>query len=206
MAAPQFSAAMAQISGLQRLAVFASGAQFVDIYDRFLDENGDYQQSGPDVNGNQALMRRSDGVHFATAGADKVAFYANEAIRLVAHGGAGLAVVDPLAGTDAAAMLRPPYQGLGQAKLLQLAGAVVPLNVTKPRAENLIQAGSPSIASGFDIKQMLDAPLGRADAFGVGIDPAAAEKPAVEALPRGITSPIAASTPAAAPVPTMAGK
>jgi hypothetical protein len=203
MAAPQFSAAMTQISGLQRLAVFANGGQFVDIYDRFLDENGDYQQSGPDVNGNQALMRRSDGVHFAIAGADKVAFYANEAIRLVAHGGAGLAVVDPLAGTDAAAMLRPPYQGLGQSKLLQLAGAVVPLNVTQPRAEDLIQAGSPSVALGFDIKQMLEAPVGRADAFGVGIDPAAVRKPGTGS-PATVPSPPVANLPATPAVPIIA--
>jgi uncharacterized protein len=204
MAAPQFSAAMTQISGLQRLAVFASGGQFVDIYDKFLDENGDYQQSGPDVNGNQALMRRSDGVHFAIAGADKVAFYANDAIRLVAHGGAGLAVVDPLAGTDAAAMLRPPYQGLGQSKLLQLAGAVIPLNVTPPRAEDLIEAGSPAVASGFDIKQMIDAPVGRADAFGVGVDPGAAKPEpgpaAAETLPTVMASP-SGTTPVASAAP-----
>jgi len=173
MAGPLFSQAMSQISSLQRLAVLAEGGQFVDIYDRFLDENGDYAQSGPDVNGDQALMRRSDGIHFASAGADKVAYYASQSIRLFAHGGTGLAVVDPLAGTDAAAMLRPPFQGLGQSTLLQLAGAVVPLNIAAPRAKTLIEAGSPDVVSGFDVKQMLEAPVGRADAFGVGITPQA---------------------------------
>ncbi|HVW93151.1 MAG TPA: DUF459 domain-containing protein [Devosia sp.] len=194
MAAPQFSAAMSQISSLQRLAVFAEGDQFVDIYDKFLDENGNYEQSGPDVNGNDALMRRSDGVHFATAGADKVAYYADQAIRLFAHGGAGIAVADPLAGTDAAAMLRPPYQGLGQAKLLQMAGAVVPLTGVPARAGDLVEAARPAgVGSGFDLKQMLDAPTGRADAFGAGIDPAAAQPPP--------TTPVAAAgalTPAVA--------
>jgi hypothetical protein len=173
MAGPQFSAAMSQVSSLQRLAVLASGGQFVDIFDKFVDDNGDYERTGPDVNGDQALMRRSDGIHFANAGADKVAYYVSQEIRLFAHGGAGLAVVDPLAGTDAAAMLRPPFQGLGQSKLLQLAGAVVPLNAVQPRAQALVEAGSRDVITGFDVKQMLQAPVGRADAFGVGVKPEA---------------------------------
>ena len=177
MAAPQLSAAMNQVSSLERLAAFGSGAEFVDIYDKFLDEDGNYSQSGPDVNGQPALMRRNDGVHFTNAGADKVALYASQSIRLFARGGAGVAITDPLAGTDAAALLRPPYQGLGQSKLLQLAGAVVPLTGAQPRAESLIEAGSPDPAAGFDMKQMLQAPAGRADAFGVGIDPSATRPP-----------------------------
>jgi hypothetical protein len=209
MAAPQLSNAMSQISSLERLAAFGSGAEFVDIYDKFLDENGNYVQTGPDVNGNDALMRKSDGIHFANAGADKVAFYASQSIKLFAHGGAGLAVTDPLAGTDAAAMLRPPYQGLGQSKLLQLAGAVVPLTGTQPRAENLVEAGSPDVAAGFDMKQMLQAPIGRADAFGAGIDTeaatATAAKPVAEAVPAAAgaaapTAAVAAPSTAASPV------
>lgn len=181
MAGPQLSAAMSQISSLERLAAFGSGAEFVDIYDKFLDEDGNYAQNGPDVNGQPAQMRRNDGVHFTNAGADKVALYASQSIRLFAHGGAGVAVTDPLAGSDAAAMLRPPYQGLGQSKLLQLAGAVVPLTGTQPRAENLIEAGSPDVAAGFDMQQMLLAPIGRADAFGAGVDLEAAKPPVTKA-------------------------
>ena len=189
MAAPQFNNAMTQISGMERLAAFGSGAEFVDIYDKFLDENGNYEQTGPDVNGNDALMRKSDGVHFANAGADKVAYYASQIVKLFIHGGSGIVVADPLKGTDAAAMLRPPYQGLGQAKLLQVAGAVVPLTGQAPRANDLIEAGS-EVPAGFDMKQMLEAPVGRADAFGAGINPEAA----AEAEPKP-----AAAVPASAP-------
>jgi len=174
MAAPQFNTTETGISSLERLAAFASGAEFVDIYDKFLDEDGNYADSGPDVNGNVVQMRKSDGIHFTNAGADKLAFYVSQSIRLFAHGGAGFSVTDPLAGSDAAALLRPPYQGLGQAKLLQLAGAVVPLTGVQPRADDLIEAGSADVTTGFDMKQLLDAPVGRADAFGAGIDPEAA--------------------------------
>jgi hypothetical protein len=168
-AGPQTSDAMSQISALERLAAFSNAAEFVDIYDKFLDENGNYTAYGPDVNGNNALMRKSDGIHFTNAGADKVVSYANQALKLFVHGGTGLAVVDPLAGSDAAAMLRPPYQGLGQAKLLQVAGAVVPLTGVTPRASELVQAGQADPGAGFDMKQLLDAPVGRADAFGAGM-------------------------------------
>src|SRR6185437_7925335 len=71
-AGPQTSDAMSQISALERLAAFSNAAEFVDIYDKFLDENGNYTAYGPDVNGNNALMRKSDGIHFTNAGADKV--------------------------------------------------------------------------------------------------------------------------------------
>ena len=53
------------------------------------------------------------------------------------------------------------------------AAFVVPLNIAAPRAKTLIEAGSPDVVSGFDVKQMLEAPVGRADAFGVGITPQA---------------------------------
>jgi len=50
---------------------------------------------------------------------------------------------------------------------------VVPLTGAQPRATDLIEAGSVDTSAGFDMKQLLDAPTGRADAFGAGIDPEA---------------------------------
>ena len=123
MSKTDYSTAMTQISALQKLAAFSGGAEFLDIYERFLGEDGRYTSQGPDVNGQNARMRKDDGIHLATAGSDKVAFYLSQPIRNFYRGGAvTLAVVDPLLGTDAAAMLRPPYQGLGQIRLLEVAG------------------------------------------------------------------------------------
>jgi len=169
------SATTSQITTLERLASYANGADFLDIYDHFLDENGNYVDKGPDLNGQQVLMRKSDGIHFTNAGSDKLAFYVSQAIKLFYHGGGvSIDVTDPLAGTDAAAMLRPPYQGVGQIRLLQVAGAVMPLTGTPVRSDNLVDAGTQRATPGFDLKQLIDAPAGRADAFGVGIDPDAA--------------------------------
>lgn len=177
-----FSTALGQISGLQRLATFAGGADFLDIYDKFVDDNGSYSSSGPDLNGKIVKIRKDDGIHFTSAGADKLAFYVSQSIKLYYHGGGGVGfqVADALAGTDAALMVRPPYQGLGQTRLLEVAGAVIPLSQAPKRATDLVTATSaaPSTEAAFDVTQMLDAPQGRVDDFGVGKVP---DKPGADA-------------------------
>ena len=177
MAKSQYSAAISQISNIQRLASFSGGAEFLDIYERFLGQDGKYSSYGPDLNGQNAQMRKDDGIHFTSAGADKLAFYLSQSISTFYRGGGGvsIAVADPLSGTDAAAMLRPPYQGLGQIRLLEVAGAVVPLSRTPPRAGELLSASNVQPpAPPFTLEQLVAAPVGRVDAFGVGIDPNAA--------------------------------
>jgi hypothetical protein len=174
MAKSQYSAAISQISNIQRLASFSGGAEFLEIYERFLGEDGKYSSYGPDVNGQNAQMRKDDGIHFTSAGADKLAFYLSQSIQTFYRGGSGVsvAVADPLAGTDAAAMLRPPYQGLGQIRLLEVAGAVIPLSRAPQRAGDLLSASAAQEpAAPFTLDQLVMAPIGRADAFGVGIDP-----------------------------------
>ena len=190
-----FSTAIGQISATQRLAAFSGGAEFVDIYDRFVDENGDYSSFGPDLNGNRVRMRKSDGIHFSAPGADKLAFYMSQTIKLYYHGGGavGITVADALAGTDAAIMVRPPYQGLGQTRLLEVAGAVIPLSQGPKRATDLVTAVAAPADAAFDTTQMIDAPVGRVDAFGVGHDP---EKP--DDVGDGPAVPAAAVTPVAA--------
>ena len=176
MEAPTFGKTMFGINEVQRLAVFGGGAEFLDIYPRFADENGKYASRGPDLNGNNVRMRRDDGIHFSAAGADKLAFYLSQTLRNYYRGGGtvGLQVADPLLGTDAQMMLRPPYQGLGQMKLLEVAGAVISLTHAPRRAAELVSSSSLSaeaddaLAVGFDMTMMLEAPVGRADAFGVG--------------------------------------
>jgi hypothetical protein len=183
MSGTSYSTAMTQISSIQRLASFAAGAEFLDIFEKFADENGKYTSYGPDINGQQVRMRKDDGIHFSAAGADKLAFYVSEEIKPFYHGGGiAVAVADPLSGTDAQAMLRPPYQGLGQLRLLEVAGAVLPLNREPPRAGALVTAASAANGPPFDLNAMMQAPMGRADAFGVGIDPSA-ETDAEEANP-----------------------
>jgi len=179
MEAPKFGQTMIQVNEIDRLAAFGGGAEFLDIFDKFATEEGKYTRNGPDLNGNTVRMRKDDGIHFSTAGADKLAFYLSQTLRNYYRGGGtvGVAVADPLLGTDAQLMVRPPYQGLGQMKLLEVAGAVISLTHAPKRAAELITASSVVATAedmdpvGFDLDQLIQAPAGRADAFGVGVTP-----------------------------------
>jgi hypothetical protein len=175
MEAPSYGAAMTQIGGLQRLASLANGAEFVDIYERFLDDSGNYSAYGPNLNGERVLMRKSDGIHLTSAGADKLAFYVSQSIgNFYVGGGVGIEIADPLAGTDAQTMVRPPHQGVGQIRMLQVAGPVQQLNGTPERATELLRSDlAPVAQTPFDLGELVTAPAGRVDDFGVGASPVA---------------------------------
>ena len=171
MEAPTYGKAIAAISEIQKLAAFSGGAEFLDIYERFLNEEGKYSAFGPDLNGNRVRMRKDDGIHLSAAGADKLAFYLSQTLKLYYRGGGsvGIEVADPLGGTEAQLMLRPPHQGLGQIRLLEIAGAVISLTHAQRRAQDLVTAETANVEpAAFDMNLLIEAPVGRADAFGVG--------------------------------------
>tara|TARA_A100001391_G_scaffold76565_3_gene49512 strand:- start:1294 stop:2442 length:1149 start_codon:yes stop_codon:yes gene_type:complete len=174
MQQPSYGAAMAQISSIHKAAVNAAGGAWVETYDRYLGEDGGYSADGPDLNGNIVDMRKGDGIHFSAAGADKLAFYIDRAMGSGGGGRVSLSgstseVADLLAGTDAAGMIRPPYQGLDQMRLVEMASFVQDLGGAAQRANDLIVAGQATAGTrSFALEDMLDAPVGRVDAFGLG--------------------------------------
>ncbi|WP_404402270.1 DUF459 domain-containing protein [Pelagibacterium halotolerans] len=172
MAQPTYSSDMVQISSLHRQAVQAAGGEWVETFERFTGESGGYSEMGPDLSGQIVSMRKSDGIHFSSAGADKLAFYIDRAIGEY-HSGGGITteVADPLAGTDAAQMVRPPFQGLDQAQLVEIAGVVQQIGGATRRAEDLLVAGSSQSSGSFELDALLEAPAGRVDAFGLGAEP-----------------------------------
>jgi len=56
-------------------------ATFIDIWDGFIDEGGNFSFSGYDVNGQTVRLRNNDGINFTTAGYRKLAFYADHVVR-----------------------------------------------------------------------------------------------------------------------------
>lgn len=177
MRSNSYSSAMSQISSLHRLVAFEFGVEFVDIYERFADEDGNYSAYGPDLNGQNAQMRKGDGIHLTARGNNKLAFFADKSIKTYYRGGSvTIAVADPLADSDAANLQRPPFQGLSQVRMLEVAGIVRPLG-EKPRADagGLVVKSAQSTPA-VRLEQLMDAPIGRADAFGVGIDLAAEDE------------------------------
>jgi uncharacterized protein len=58
-----------------------AGAKYIDIWEAFADEAGHFSATGPDINGQNARLRASDGVHFTKAGARKLANFVEPEIR-----------------------------------------------------------------------------------------------------------------------------
>lgn len=79
----QMTATMLAFNDIYRRNIEAAGGAFVDIWDGFVDENGIFQQTGPDMNGLPARLRASDGISFSKAGKRKAAFYVEKPLRLL---------------------------------------------------------------------------------------------------------------------------
>lgn len=83
---------LASINDIVRERVTKAGGTFVDIWPGFVDERNRYAMTGPDLEGQTAKLRTSDGVHFTGAGARKVAHFADvELKRLMGAGTPGQA-------------------------------------------------------------------------------------------------------------------
>ncbi len=77
----QMTASMLVFNDIYRRNIEAVSGSFVDIWDGFVDENGAFQPTGPDMNGLPARLRGSDGISFAKAGKRKAAFYVEKPLR-----------------------------------------------------------------------------------------------------------------------------
>lgn len=69
------------LNDIYRQQAAKGGAAFVDIWEAFADERGQYSDYGPDVNGQSVKLRSGDGVHFTKAGARKLAHFVEGGVR-----------------------------------------------------------------------------------------------------------------------------
>lgn len=79
-------------NGIFKAVAATADADYVDIWDGFVDENGAFVVTGPDVNGQQARLRGSDGINLTAAGKRKIAFYTEKPLRRVLGTGSGDAI------------------------------------------------------------------------------------------------------------------
>src|ERR1043166_6605624 len=77
------TADMVYLNDLYRDRAGKAGIIYVDIWDGFVDESGNYVNQGPDFEGQIRRLRAGDGVHFTKAGARKLAHYVEREIRRV---------------------------------------------------------------------------------------------------------------------------
>ena len=58
-----------------------NNVKFIDVYETFADEQGKYNQYGPDLTGKTRLLREGDGVSFTAAGNRKLAHFVEREIK-----------------------------------------------------------------------------------------------------------------------------
>ncbi len=66
---------------IYRTTVEKFGQTYVDTWEAFVDDNGQYDAYGPDMSGQIVKLRAGDGVHFTRAGTLKLAHFAEHDIR-----------------------------------------------------------------------------------------------------------------------------
>ena len=74
----RMSADMASFNEIYRKASGSVGGDYVDVWDGFVDANGLFSYSGPDIAGQQARLRNEDGITMTSEGAEKLAFFAQK--------------------------------------------------------------------------------------------------------------------------------
>jgi len=197
------SADLSYLNEIYRSRAEKAGIVYVDIWDGFVDEAGQFSPQGPDYQGQIRRLRTGDGVYFTKFGARKLADYIKREIdRGLAIRSVPVAL--PVQGPQPAPNAK---QGGGAAGSSQrpVAGPVVPLTSTSVSPEELLGGSKAPPAPATDgmaaraltKRELLSAPRGRADDFSWprsgadSADPAAAE-------------PTPATTPVAAPPATPA--
>ena len=81
MRGERFNAQVVKLNELYKERAEKAGAQYIDIWDAFANDAGQYDAYGPDINGQNAKLRAADGIHFTKAGSRKMAQFLEAEIR-----------------------------------------------------------------------------------------------------------------------------
>ena len=88
MSDDRFNAQALELNAIYREHVEKAGGKYVDIWDGFVDQNGQYSAFGPDTDGQNAKLRSGpNGIYFTKAGARKIAQYLETDIRHIVDKG-----------------------------------------------------------------------------------------------------------------------
>jgi hypothetical protein len=179
------SADIPYLNDLYRGRTDKAGIIYIDVWDGFVGEDGNYVQYGADVEGQTRRLRTGDGVYFTQFGAKKLAHYVQREIqRWLTNQPVALAVPEEPKETkaDAAASKSGPRER-------PLSGPAVPLSAARAvESDDLLggnsrQQANDAIAAKVLVQgEAMPAPAGRADDFAwprrnvgeVGSDPVVA--------------------------------
>ncbi|MEQ1954195.1 SGNH/GDSL hydrolase family protein [Mesorhizobium sp. CN2-181] len=149
---------MLALNEIYRKVAADVGAEFIDVWDGFVDENGAFVTTGPDISGQPVRLRAGDGINLTDAGKRKLAYYTEKTLkRLLGIGAApsgpgGIPSVSaepggtvPLDRTIPMALDDPALDGGANLLGASLASAsAAPSAGVKPGAEN----AAPAVVSG----------------------------------------------------------
>ncbi|HEX5959452.1 MAG TPA: DUF459 domain-containing protein, partial [Hyphomicrobiaceae bacterium] len=129
MRRPEANEPAQAINDVVREKAYLNGIKYIDITAHFADEAGNYTPYGPDIAGQQRIVREPDGVQFTWAGNRKLAHFVEREIkRDLTQARAERSI--PLAGSEAdqkrILALRPRPPGGGPAERDSTAGAAKP--------------------------------------------------------------------------------
>jgi len=174
------------LNDLYRSRADKAGIIYIDVWDGFVDEDGRYAQSGPDVEGQTRRLRAGDGVYFTQAGARKLAHYVEREVqRWLSARAAPVALAIP----EEPKVEVPAAAARAGARARPLAGPAVPLIAERgSETEELLGGNARQPAADAMVTKVLvrgeavRAPSGRADDFAwprrsvapVGTDPVVA--------------------------------
>jgi uncharacterized protein len=172
------SAESAYLNELYRSQAEKAGIVYVDIWDGFVDEGGNYSPQGPDYLGQTRRLRTSDGVYFTKFGARKLAHYVEREIeRSLSSQRVPVALPLP------AEPEQRGRKGKPDGSVRPMAGPVVPLTGANVGSEQVLLGGpgeSPGATVGLSAGEAVAAPSGRADDFGWPRDVVNVEQAVVE--------------------------
>jgi uncharacterized protein len=159
------TADIAYLDDLYRRHAEKAGIIYVDVWDGFVDEDGDFALYGPDFEGQTRRLRTGDGVYFTKAGAVKLGQYVERELKRVILARATPAVVPAPETAQTPTPCAPP-----RVPARPLAGPVVPLTATESTPDELLGGGPPKPADPIATRVLvrgapIAAPTGRADDF-----------------------------------------
>jgi hypothetical protein len=159
------------LNDLYRGRAEKAGVIYIDVWDGFVDESGNYNNYGPDFEGQTRRLRAGDGVHFTRAGARKLAHYVEREIRRVMLARAA-PVATPLPQEPEPDAKAPPAAAAPGLPPRPIASPVMSLTAPKGAGDALLGAtpvratAGDSVAARVLVKgEPIEAPAGRADDF-----------------------------------------
>ena len=159
------------LNDLYRGRAEKAGVAYIDIWDGFVDDAGNYNNYGPDFEGQTRRLRAGDGAHFTRAGARKLAHYVEREIRRVMLARAA-PVAAPLPQEPEPDAKAPPTAAAPGLPPRPIASPVMSLTAPKGAGDALLGAtlvratSADSVATRVLVRgEAIQAPAGRADDF-----------------------------------------